>query len=78
MPKIRKRTSKRVGLREKYTVKKKVAEHHRKLKKQARKLKKSGSTVPLKTAKGKRNVIPNSFPFKEDVINSAEQEFELQ
>jgi hypothetical protein len=42
MPKIRKKSSKRVGLREKYAVDKKVKEHHRKIKKNAKKLAKAG------------------------------------
>ena len=72
MPKIRKRSSKRIGLREKYAVQKKVKEHHRKIKKQARKLAKSG-IKPHKSKKG--NQIPNSFPNKEMLINEMEAEF---
>jgi nuclear GTP-binding protein len=71
MPKIRKKTSKRLGLREKYSVEKKVANHHRKLKKSARKLRKQGMVLPLKGS-NKRGVIPNSFPGKEDFINTME------
>jgi len=51
MPKIRKRTSKRIGLREKYAVQKKVKEHHRKIKKQAKKFEKAG-IKPQKSRKG--------------------------
>lgn len=76
MPKIRKRTSKRIGLREKYAVEKKVKAHHKKIKKQARKLTKAGLKVPVKTAKGKRNMVPNSFPGKEQLINEMEVEYE--
>jgi len=36
MPKIRKRTSKRVGFREKYKVQKKVQAHHKKIAKKAK------------------------------------------
>lgn len=66
MPKIRKRTSKRIGFREKYAVKKKVTEHHRKMRKTARKLAKQG----LKPNPGKnKQVVPNAFPGKEDLLN---------
>ena len=78
MPKIRKRTSKRQGLREKYTVVKKVKEHARKVRKAANKLKKAGNSVPLKINKGKKNQIPNSFPLKEQVLNEMEAEFEAE
>lgn len=78
MPKIRKRSSKRIGLREKYAVQKKVTEHHRKARKMANKLKKAGNKVPLKVGKMKRNQIPNSFPFKEQLLNEMEAEFDQQ
>ena len=42
MPKIRKRTSKRLGFREKYRVLKKVNEHQKKIRKKARKLAQAG------------------------------------
>jgi len=38
MGKIRKKSSKRVNLKTKYTIQKKVKEHHRKIKKEAKKL----------------------------------------
>ena len=78
MPKIRKRSSKRLGLREKYAVKKKVAAHHKKIKKVARKLTNQGLAIPVKIQKGKRNTVPNSFPGKEQLINEMETEFEQQ
>ena len=71
MPKIRKKTSKRLGLREKYCVEKKVANHHRKIKKNARKLRKQGMALPFKGS-NKRGMVPNSFPGKEDFVNSME------
>ena len=71
MPKIRKRTSKRLGLREKYSVLKKVANHHRKIRKTARKLGKMGVTAPFKGS-NKKSVIPNSFPGKEEFLNVME------
>ena len=73
MPKIRKKTSKRVGFREKYSVLKKVKDHHKKIKKQAKKFAKAG-VVPHMAKKG--NQIPNSFPDKELLINEMEQQFE--
>jgi len=73
MPKIRKKTSKRVGLREKYTVQKKVASHHKKIKKQAKKLGQFG-IKPRKTKKG--NIIPNSVPNKEEILNQMEAEYQ--
>ena len=38
MPKIRKRTSKRVNLRTKYSVLAKVSDHHKKLRRQAKRM----------------------------------------
>ena len=70
MPKIRKRTSKRVGFREKYCVQKKVLEHHRKLRKTAKKL--SAAGMKPKPSK-KKMVIPNSFPGKEKLLNEMEK-----
>ena len=69
MPKIRKRTSKRVGLRKKYSVLKKVSDHHKKIKKAAKKISNSG----LKPKQTKRKmVIPNIFPDKEELLNEME------
>ena len=54
--------SKRITLRKKYSVTKKVKEHHRKIKKEGKKLGKIGLTPKRgKIAPG----IPNLFPFKE-------------
>ena len=57
MPKIRKRTSKRVGFREKYRVKKKVLEHHRKLRKTAKKLSAAGMK-PKPTKRKMETLLP--------------------
>lgn len=75
MPKVRKRSSKRIGLREKYSVKKKVSAHHSKIRKEANKLQKKGIKIPFK-ATSKRNQIPNSFPGKEEYLNEMEARFE--
>jgi len=72
MPKIRKRSSKRVGLREKYTCLKKVKEHHRKIKKIAKKMGQAG--IKPKVSK-KGSLIPNTFPDKEELLNEMEAEF---
>lgn len=62
MAKSRKHMSKRITLRKKYSVTKKVKEHHRKIKKEGKKLGKIGLTPKRgKIAPG----IPNLFPFKE-------------
>jgi nuclear GTP-binding protein len=69
MVRIRKKTSKRLGLREKYSCLKKVTDHHRKMRKTARKLTKAG----IKPNPGKNKmVIPNSFPDKEQLLNEME------
>ena len=69
MPKIRKKSSKRVGFREKYAVKAKVLEHHRKMRKTARKLSANGQ----KPNPGKyKQVVPNAFPGKEQLLNEME------
>lgn len=73
MPKIRKKSSKRVGFREKYSVLKKVKDHHRKIKKQAKKFADAG-VKPHKSKKG--NQVPNSFPNKELLINEMEAEYQ--
>lgn len=68
---IRKKTSKRLGFREKYAVERKVKEHHAKMRKNSKKLAKSG----IRPHKGKKPTIPNSFPDKETLINEMEAEF---
>jgi len=75
MPKIRKRTSKRVGFREKYSVLKKVTTHHAKLRKTARKLSKAGAKPKPGS---KKIVLPNSFPNKEAFINEMEAAEEIE
>lgn len=49
MTKIRKKSSKRITVRERASVKRKVANHHRKIKKTARNLKRSGEKIPFKS-----------------------------
>nr|XP_033782118.1 guanine nucleotide-binding protein-like 3 isoform X2 [Geotrypetes seraphini] len=63
-PKLRK-ASKRVSCRKRYKIQKKVREHKRKLRKEA---KKSGHRKPKKDLG-----IPNDAPFKEEILREAEQ-----
>lgn len=72
MPKIRKKTSKRVSLRKKYSVEKKVKDHHKKIAKKAKQLVKAGirPVAPKKSAV----TVPNTFPDKENLINQLEQQ----
>ena len=70
MPKVRKSISKRVTLRKKYSVDKKVKEHKKKIKKEARKLSKLGIT-PKKSKQS--SGIPNLYPFKEQMLDAMER-----
>lgn len=72
MPKIRKKTSKRVNLRTRYSVLHKVSAHHKKLRKQAGRMIKAG--IIVNKAKPKDSAIPNAFPGKEALINEMEQQ----
>ncbi|XP_017567598.1 guanine nucleotide-binding protein-like 3 [Pygocentrus nattereri] len=64
-PKLKK-ASKRVSCAKRYKIQKKVKEHHKKLRKEA---KKSGIKKRTKKDIG----VPNSAPFKEEVLKEAEQ-----
>ncbi|XP_007561345.1 guanine nucleotide-binding protein-like 3 [Poecilia formosa] len=64
-PKLRK-ASKRISCSKRYKIQKKVREHNRKLKKEA---KKKGLKKHVKKDPG----VPNSAPFKEEVLREAEQ-----
>ncbi|CAM9636421.1 unnamed protein product [Choristocarpus tenellus] len=57
--------SKRTSLQQKYKIKKRVAEHHRKQKKESRR-------NPKANRKVKDPGIPNSMPFKEEVLAEIE------
>ena len=70
MPKIRKSTSNRITARKKYSVLKKVREHHRKIAKVSKKLKKEGLT-PKRVRK--TTGIPNLAPFKEEMLDAMER-----
>uniref|UniRef100_A0A8C7XJJ7 Guanine nucleotide-binding protein-like 3 n=1 Tax=Oryzias sinensis TaxID=183150 RepID=A0A8C7XJJ7_9TELE len=64
-PKLKK-ASKRLSCSKRYKIKKKVREHHRKLRKEA---KKKGVSKRVKKDLG----VPSSAPFKEEVLREAEQ-----
>lgn len=70
MGKVRKSTSKRVTLRKKYSVDKKVKDHKKKLKKEVRKMKKTGV---IKKASKKTPGIPNLYPHKNDMLDAIER-----
>ena len=72
MPKIRKKSSKRVNLRTKYSVLKKVSQHHKKLRRQAGRMVKAGLIVNKPSKKD--SAIPNAFPGKEELINEMEKQ----
>jgi nuclear GTP-binding protein len=70
MPKVRTKTSNRITIRKKYSVAKKVTDHHKKLRKEIKKMKK-GCTNTQKPSKVKKG-LPNSYPFKGDVLDQIE------
>jgi len=63
-------TSKRKSLSTKYKINRKVREHRRKLRKEARKAHKNG--VPVKSV-GRVTRIPNSFPHKKQLMEMEEE-----
>jgi nuclear GTP-binding protein len=67
--------TKRKTLRQKYKIKKKVAEHKRQQKKAAKKAK----TLGLKKSKIRKDTeIPNSYPFKKEVLQALQTKKELE
>lgn len=61
--------SKRMGMKDRYKIQRKVKEHHRKARRQARRSMKSGSSgLRKKSDPG----IPNLFPFKKQLIKQME------
>jgi len=71
----KKRKSKRIPLRKKYKLKKKINEHNRKIRKAA---KKNPSYVQKKLNKSVEGRIPNSFPFKEEMLKTLQEKKEIR
>ncbi|KRY10815.1 Guanine nucleotide-binding protein-like 3 -like protein, partial [Trichinella patagoniensis] len=70
---ILKKKSKRMTCRRKFKILAKIREHHRKLRKEERKKRKEMKSVP-KSLKFKPLIhIPNSCPFKEEILNEVKQ-----
>ena len=68
--------SKRVSLQDKYRVKRRVAETHRKHKKQLKRDSKNGIVRP--NLKKRDPGIPNSWPFKQDLLKDIQRARERQ
>lgn len=64
---VKKRASKRLGTKQREKVKRKVREHHRKSKKEAK------NDVTWRSKKRQDPGIPNSYPYKEQLLNEIEQ-----
>ena len=67
MVRVKKRASKRVSTKQREKVHKKVREHHRKQRRDAKK------NPQWKSRRREDPGIPNSFPFKEELLNEIEQ-----
>ena len=63
-------------LKQKYKIQKKVREHHRKLRKEAKKAKKAGITINHKNSKVTR--IPNLYPKKQEELDAQDLRKELE
>lgn len=72
MVKVKKRASKRLKLAQREKVKKKVKEHRRKTRRDERR------STQWKSKAKKDPGIPNSFPFKEQLLNEIEQKRRIQ
>lgn len=72
MVKVKKRASKRVGTAQREKIKRKINEHHRKSRKSAKK------DVTWKSKLKKDPGIPNSYPFKEQLLNEIEKKREME
>lgn len=67
MPRIRKRTSKRQSTKQRVKVTKKIREHHRKSRREAKR------DPTWRSKKRQDPGIPNSFPYKEQLLDEIEQ-----
>ena len=63
-------------LKQKYKIQKKVKEHYRKLRKEAKKAKKAGLTIKHKNSKISR--IPNLYPKKQEELDAQDLRKELE
>ena len=63
-------------LKQKYKIQKKVREHYRKLRKEAKKAKKAGITINHKNSKVTR--IPNLYPKKQEELDAQDLRKELE
>ncbi|KAJ1019429.1 hypothetical protein NDA16_004546 [Ustilago loliicola] len=72
MVKVKKRASKRLKLAQREKVKKKVKEHRRKTRRDERR------STQWKSKEKKDPGIPNSFPYKEQLLNEIEQKRRIQ
>ena len=70
MPLRKEKKSKRISLKDRYKIEKKVRDHNRKVRRQARKDAKSGATE--RRALRKDPGIPNLWPFKEQLLKQLE------
>ena len=66
--------SKRTTLKDKYKIQRRVTETNRKRKKQAKKDLKAGKVIPKKKDPG----IPNSWPFKQDLLKDIQRQRERE
>ena len=66
--------SKRTTLKDKYKIQRRVAETHRKRNKQSKKDAKAGKVIPKKKDPG----IPNSWPFKQDLLKGIQRQRERE
>jgi nuclear GTP-binding protein len=66
--------SKRTSLQDKYKIERKIVETHRKRRKQAKKDAASGKVIPKKKDPG----IPNSWPFKQELLGQIQQSKDRQ
>jgi nuclear GTP-binding protein len=66
--------SKRTTLKDKYKIQRRVAETHRKRSKEAKRDAKNGKVIPKKKDPG----IPNSWPFKQDLLKDIQRQREIQ
>ena len=66
--------SKRITLKDKYKIQRRVAETHRKQKRQAKRDVKAGKVIQKKKDPG----IPNSWPFKQDLLKGIQRQRERE